>query len=232
MEFMLLFMFPAGAPTPTSDAMAEMGRFVGGLRERKTLRRGAPLATDREGARVRKRGGRAFVTEGPFAESKEVVAGFWIVDVADRAEAIDVATRCPHSNEHLVEVHAVDTRYLYDDSERGTPWLLAFLVEPGFQDCGGEMRRTMLTHADGLAAEGTLLETTPLAATPPPARVTRKSGKPLVVDGPFAEAKEVVGGYSLVRAPDRAAAVALACDYPHAAWGTVEVREILFFDRI
>jgi hypothetical protein len=232
MEFMLLFMFPAGAPTPEPDAMAEMGRFVGELRDRKKLRRGAPLAGDAEGARVRKRGGKALVVDGPFAESKEVVAGFWIVDVADRAEAIDVAVRCPHSRDHLVEVHPVDARYLYADSERGTPYLLAFLVEPGFEDCGGEMRRTMLTHADALAAEGTLLETTPLAATPPPARVTRKGGKPLVVDGPFAETKEVVGGYSLVRAPDRAAAIALARDYPHAQWGTVEVREILFFDRI
>lgn len=231
MEFMLLFMFPAGAPTPTSDAMAEMGRFVADLRDRKQLRRGAPLATDRDGARVRKRGGRAFVTDGPFAESKEVVAGFWVVDVADRAEAIDVAMRCPHSQEHLVEVHPVDTRYLYADSERGAPFILTFFVEPGFEDCGGEMRRTMLTHADALAADGTLLETTPLAPAPPPARVTRKGGKPLVVDGPFAETKEVVGGYSLVRAPDRAAAIALACDYPHAQWGTVEVREILFFDR-
>lgn len=231
MEFLLLFMFPADAPTPTPDAMTEMGRFVADLRDRKKLRRGAPLATDREGARVRKRGGKALVVDGPFAESKEVVAGFWIVDVADRAEAIDVATRCPHSRDHVVEVSPVDTRYLYADSEGGTPYLLAFLVEPKFEDCGGEMRRMMLTHADGLAAEGTLLETTPLAAAPPAARVTRRGGKPLVVDGPFAEAKEVVGGYSLVRARDRAAAVALACDYPHAQWGTVEVREILFFDR-
>lgn len=231
MEFMLLFMFPAGAPTPSSEDMAEMGRFVGELRARKQLRRGAPLATDAEGARVRKRGGKTLVVDGPFAESKEVVAGFWIVDVADRAAAIDVATRCPHSRHHLVEVHPVDTRYLYADSERGTPYLFAFLVEPGFEDCGGAMRREMLAHAHGLAAEGKLHETTPLAATPPPARVTRRGGKPLVVDGPFAETKEVVGGYSLVRAPDRAAAVALACDYPHAEWGTVEVREILFFDR-
>ena len=231
MEFMLLFMFPAGAPTPTSDDMVEMGRFVGDLRDRKKLRRGAPLATDAQGARVRKRGGRALVIDGPFAESKEVVAGFWIVDVADRAEAIDVAARCPHSQDHVVEVSPVDTRYLYADSERGTPYLLAFLVEPGFEDCGGEMRRLMLEHAAGLAAEGKLSETTPLAATPPAARVTRQGGKTLVVDGPFAETKEVVGGYSLVRAPDRAAAVALACDYPHAQWGTVEVREILFFDR-
>ena len=231
MEFMLLFMFPPGAPTPTSDAMAEMGRFVGDLRTRGKLRRGAPLATDREGSRVRKRDGKALVVDGPFAESKEVVAGFWIVDVADRAEAVDVATRCPHSEDHLVEVHAVDTRHLYADSERGVPYLLAFLVEPGFEDCGGARLRAMLAHADGLAAEGQLLETTPLAATPPPARVTRKGGKTLVVDGPFAETKEVVGGYSLVRAADRAAAIALACDYPHAQWGTVEVREILFFDR-
>jgi len=52
----------------------------------------------------------------------------------------------------------------------------------------------------------------------------------LVTDGPFAEAKEVVGGYNLVRAASRAEAIELAVRCPHAKWGSVEVREIMFFD--
>jgi hypothetical protein len=51
-----------------------------------------------------------------------------------------------------------------------------------------------------------------------------------VIDGPFAEAKEVVGGYNLVRAASRAEAIELAVRCPHARWGSIEVREIMYFD--
>jgi hypothetical protein len=53
-----------------------------------------------------------------------------------------------------------------------------------------------------------------------------------MTDGPFAETKEMIGGYSLVRAKGRAAAIELAKRFPHARWGPVEVREILFFDPV
>jgi len=53
-----------------------------------------------------------------------------------------------------------------------------------------------------------------------------------VTDGPFAESKEGVGGYSVVRVAGRTEAIELAKRYPHARWGPVEVREILFFDEV
>ena len=52
----------------------------------------------------------------------------------------------------------------------------------------------------------------------------------LVTDGPFAEAKEAVGGYSLVRVSGRPEAIDVAKRYPHAKWGPVEVREVIYFD--
>jgi len=70
----------------------------------------------------------------------------------------------------------------------------------------------------------------PLAGDPPPARIETRGGKVLVTDGPFAEAKEIVGGYAIVRAASRAEAIEIAKRYPHAKWGPVELREILFFD--
>src|SRR5438067_986591 len=69
-----------------------------------------------------------------------------------------------------------------------------------------------------------------LARDPPRARIEPRGGKALVTDGPFAEAKETVGGYGLVRVASRAEAIDLAKRYPHAKWGPVEVREIMFFD--
>jgi hypothetical protein len=160
-----------------------------------------------------------------------MLAGFWIVDVADRAEALDVARRCPHAQDGVVEVHAVDWRRSWRDGGQGTPFLFAFRRVPGLTDPDRTKLRTMIAYSETLARQGTLLETAPLADDPPPARVEGRRGRISVTDGPFTEVKEGVGGYAVVRVAGRTAALALAQDYPHATWGEVEVREILFFDR-
>jgi len=231
MEFMLLFLDREGAPPPEPAGMAEMTRFAEELARQGKLRRGAPLAPESARAVVRVRDGKPLVTDGPFSETKEVLGGFWVIDVADRAEAIDIAGRCPHARYATVEVHPVQARHAFADSGRGTPFLLAFRMEPGLTDPDRSKLREMIRFGEELASEGKLLETAPLADDPPPARIQVRRGRTLATDGPFAEVKEGIGGYSLVRAADRAAAIELAKVYPHAKWGPVEVREILFFDR-
>ena len=57
-------------------------------------------------------------------------------------------------------------------------------------------------------------------------RVQVGGGAPRVTDGPFAEAREVVGGYFVVEAPGRAAAIEIAAQIPAASWGPLEVREV------
>jgi hypothetical protein len=229
---MLLFTQPGGEPCPEPDGMAEMKKFAGELAQEGKLRRGAPLAADSAGARVRVRGGGAFVTDGPFAETREVVGGFWIVEVSSREEALEIARRCPHARYGTVELHRVAQRASFGDARAGTPFLFAFRMEPGLGDPDGAKLREMIAFGDALAREGTLLETAPLAGEPPPARVRVRGGKVLVTDGPFAETKDAVGGYGLVRVAGRAEAIELAKRYPHARWGPVEVREILFFDPV
>ena len=231
MEFLLLFTEREGDPEEP-NGFAQMNKFARELADQKKLRRGAPLALESEAARVRVRDGKAVASDGPFAESREVVGGFWIVDVASREEALDIARRSPHARYGSVEVHPVDVRYTFADREEGTPFLLAFHREPGLSDPDGAKLSEMIAFGEALARNGTLLETAPLASEPPPARIQVRGGKTLVTDGPFAEAKEGIGGYSLVRVAGRAEAVELAKIYPHARWGPVEVREILFFDRV
>ena len=58
------------------------------------------------------------------------------------------------------------------------------------------------------------------------ARVRLQGTKPTVIDGPFAEAKEMIGGFFLLTCETRKEAVAIACECPAAAWATVEVREL------
>jgi hypothetical protein len=227
---MLLFVERRGAPTGGPDRFAEMKKFSGELASQGKLRRGAPLAAESAGARVRVRAGKAFVSDGPFAESKEVVGGFWIVEAASRAEAIEIASRTPHARYGIVEVSLLEFRYAFADSGEGTPFLLAFHMEPDLTDPDGAKMQEMIGYGETLQREGKLLETAPLAQEPPTARIEARGGKILVTDGPFAESKEAVGGYSLIRAANRAEAIEIAKRYPHAKWGPVQVREIMFFD--
>jgi hypothetical protein len=232
MEFVLLFTDRKGAPTPEPSGMAEMGKYAKELASQKILKRGAPLAHEAAAATVRVRKGKALVIDGPFAESKEVIGGFWIIDVADRDAALEIARRCPHARDAVVQVHRLLYRGAFDDAESGTPFLLVFRMEPGLTDPDGAKGRQMRIFGEGLLPTKTLIETGRLADQEAHARVETKAKKLLVTDGPFAESKEVIGGYGIVRVASRAEALELASRFPHAQWGPVEVREILFFDRV
>ncbi|MNT50954.1 YCII-related domain protein [compost metagenome] len=59
------------------------------------------------GARVSFPGGKPKVVDGPFAEAKEVLGGYWLIDVASRAEAIEWASRCPGSENEVIEIRQV-----------------------------------------------------------------------------------------------------------------------------
>ena len=234
MDFMLLFIDRKEARSGEPAGMAELNRFSDELARQGKLRRAAPLGPEAAGARIRVRGGKAFVIDGPFAESKEVVGGFWIVDVAGRDEAVEIARRAfelgeprPHARGGVIEVHCARDPEVVADPGKGAPFLLAFQMEPGLTDPDGSKLAEMIAFGETLKQEGKFVETAPLAKDPPPARIQARRGKTVVTDGPFAESKDVVGGYSLVRVASRAEAIALATRYPHAKWGPVEVRELL-----
>jgi hypothetical protein len=93
---MLLFVEPTGVPERDPRGFAEMTKFAGELASKGKLRRGAPLGAASAGARVRVRDGKALVTDGPFAETKELVAGYWIWQVRSLDEAVEWARRCPN----------------------------------------------------------------------------------------------------------------------------------------
>jgi len=82
----------------------------------------------------------------------------------------------------------------------------------------------MLRWGEDLRARGLLLAAESLASTDKAARVSTPGGKARIVDGPFAEAKEMVGGFFLVNVDTREEAIALAQECPAAEWATVEVR--------
>ena len=60
-----------------------------------------------DGVRVRFSGGKATVTDGPFPESKEVVGGYWMIQVASKEEAVEWACRCPASDNEMIELRRI-----------------------------------------------------------------------------------------------------------------------------
>jgi hypothetical protein len=86
--------------------------------------------------------------------------------------------------------------------------------------------RGCLTHADELRQEGRLLDSQMLESPATAKSVRIRQGRKTIVDGPFAEAKEVLGGFNLIEAENMAEAVRIASEFPWARTGCVEVRPL------
>ncbi len=95
----------------------------------------------------------------------------------------------------------------------------------GFEG-GKEAYAAMLRFRDDLKARGLHISSDALRGDYQGARVEQRDGKRVVVDGPFAESKEMIGGYFLVDCASREEAIDLAAQCPASAWATIEVREI------
>ncbi|HEX6693215.1 MAG TPA: YciI family protein [Longimicrobiales bacterium] len=80
---------------PTEQELREMGQYNEQLVNAGVMLAGEGLHASSKGARVRFSNRKPVVVDGPFAESKELIAGFWIIDVASREEAIEWARRVP-----------------------------------------------------------------------------------------------------------------------------------------
>ena len=84
----------------------------------------------------------------------------------------------------------------------------------------------MLRWGEDLKERGLLLAAESLASLDTAVRVTVPAGKARIVDGPFAEAKEMVGGFFMLNVDSRDEAIQLAAECPAAEWATVEVRAL------
>ncbi|WMD21745.1 YciI family protein [Achromobacter seleniivolatilans] len=91
---------------------------------------------------------------------------------------------------------------------------------------GREAYAQMLRYAEGLKARGLLTGAESLKSESEGVRLSIRDGQRTLVDGPFAEAKEMIGGFFLLTCETREEALALAAECPAAQWATVEVREL------
>jgi len=112
MRFMML-MIPKGYESakpgtlPDARAVAAMMKYNEDLQKAGVMLSGEGLHPPSMGARVSFSGGKPRVTDGPFAEAKEVLGGYWMIQVKSRAEAIEWAKRCPGSDNEVIEIRQV-----------------------------------------------------------------------------------------------------------------------------
>lgn len=112
MRFMML-MIPRGyesaAPgtVPDAEAVAQMMKYNEALQKAGILIALDGLHPPSMGARVSFRGGKPEVNDGPFAEAKEVLGGYWMIRVGSREEAIEWAKKCPAGDNEIIEIRQV-----------------------------------------------------------------------------------------------------------------------------
>ena len=112
MRFMMMVIpkgYEAAAPdtVPDAKAVAKMMEYNRSLQKAGVLLALDGLLPPSAGARVAYTDGKATVTDGPFAEAKEVIGGYWIIQVRSREEAIEWARRAPMSNHEMIEVRQI-----------------------------------------------------------------------------------------------------------------------------
>jgi hypothetical protein len=101
---------------PPVEAVRKMTRYNERLAQAGALMSGDGLHPPKEGALVRFRGGKAQLVDGPFAESKEVLGGYWIIRAGSMQEAVEWARQCPAEDGDAIEVRQVfDSEDLPED---------------------------------------------------------------------------------------------------------------------
>jgi hypothetical protein len=114
-----------GGALPDERLLTEMGRYNEELVKAGVMLAGEGLLPSEKGAKVRFANGKTTVIDGPFAEAKELIAGFWLIQTRNRAEAIEWVKRIPNPNN---EEHEVEIRQVAEAEDLGpgaTPEVLA-----------------------------------------------------------------------------------------------------------
>lgn len=234
---------------PTAEKSAAMQKHMPGWIEemdaRGVRRYGHALQDPSTAVTVRSRDGQTLLSDGPFTETKEFIGGFDMIDCANLDEAIEVAAKHPVSWFHRIEIRpfaddpirpsaealpCTEAVQIPDTLRAGdagaSRYLLVMCLDgiPGTdEEEASVMRdgRSWLEEAQqrGVQVFGHALKHADTATT-----VQVRDGETLLSDGPFAETKEFMGGFSIIEGVSREEAIELAAKHPLARFHMVEVR--------
>jgi hypothetical protein len=215
-----------------SQALADAGAFVAG----------DGLQTSAAATTLRRQGGQRLLTDGPFAETKEQIGGYYVVDVKDVDAAIEWAARMPTFQGSAVEVrpvldyeavgseipewradahHRKYVLFLWGDETAWESWTP--------EQSQREMQRWEAYDREAKAA-GVLVGGEGLQPTPEARTVRVRDGERLVTDGPFAETKEQLGGFYVLDCKDLDEAIAWAAKVPMPDDEPIEIRPVMDYE--
>lgn len=135
MRFMML-MIPKGYEKAAPGTMPDPKRVAAMMDYNESLKKAGVLITldglhpPSVGARVSFSGGKPTVVDGPFIESKEVLGGYWMIQVESKQEAVDWASRCPASENETIEIRQVQEFSEFPEDVRRAAARLADLQAP------------------------------------------------------------------------------------------------------
>jgi hypothetical protein len=203
--------------------IANMGAFIGEGIKAGVFTNGAGLKPSKTRTRLRFKGGQCEITEGPYKGSNELLAGFCMLKVEDKAEAIKWAKRfaavtgdCDLELGPLTEAWDIG---LAPKPEGKLPLncLVLFMAnaasEAGTPPSEREIREMGALIAE-MAKAGVMTATEGILPSREGVRMQFKAGKKVsAVDGPFAESKELIAGFSIINVPSKEAALQWAERY-------------------
>ena len=217
--------------------LQEYGQFTRDVAASGRLGDCAPLEPIGTATTVRVRGGKRVVTDGPFAETREHLGGYYVVKTETEAEALDVAARIPDARGGSIEVRPALAMPPTGDVETSAnsakkEYLLLIYEEEGLGAKRSDAERGALYGRYGefsksVKASGSFIEGAPLESAKKAKTVRIPDAARLVTDGPFAETREQLGGYYRVRADNLDQALDMAARIPAAETGSIEVRPIM-----
>lgn len=120
MKFMVIVKASADSEAgimPSNQLFADMGRFNDELVKAGVLLSAEGLHPSSKGARIRFDGSQRTVIDGPFAETKELIAGYWLIEVSSKEEAIEWMKRAPNPHEGVES--EVEIRQVYTEADFG-----------------------------------------------------------------------------------------------------------------
>ena len=238
MSYMLLIAEPVGQRAERSQAEGKllydrMVEFGAELKERGLLIASESLGTG--GVRIKKRDGQASLTDGPFAEAKEWIAGFDLVECSDLDEAIEVAAKGPVSWFKTIEIRLfADGPWLgegaaaFGRGEDGaaSPYLLAAWTgrTPAAPSVDQAVTREVKAWRQDLQARGLHILGAELEGPDTATTLRVRAGKTLLGDGTFIKTGEFITGIDVISCADRQRAIQLTAAHPAARYHAIEVR--------
>jgi hypothetical protein len=229
----------AATPDEMTSMMDEYTKLTREWQDRGVMLSGEGLDPSSTATTVRVRGGERLITDGPFAEAKEQLGGYYVLDCGGLDEAIELAARIPAARRGCVEVRPVMNyeamgaeaptwrsesqakKYvltLWGDESAWESWT----PEQAQQEMGSWEEYDREATAAGVMLGGEGLEPSKTAKT-----VRVREGERMVSDGPFAETKEQLGGFYLLDCKNLDEAIDWAAKVPLPDDEPVEIRPVM-----